>query len=82
MKFYELAVGSRFFHVGQRFEKVTVSVAQDEQGIGYVFLAGTQVESDDEPIQHPPAEAAIWESSATYWTAHPGPAPWRRAESD
>jgi hypothetical protein len=38
MKFYELAVGARFVFRGRRFEKIAISMTEDEHGCGNIFL--------------------------------------------
>ena len=75
MKFYELAIGARFFFLGRRFEKVAMSVAEDEQRVGNVFMGDAEVTADGEPLLLPPAEAARWKRDDRDWTDYLSPAP-------
>ena len=43
MKFYELAVGARFILRGRRFEKIAMSMARDEQGLGSLLMGETEI---------------------------------------
>ena len=60
MKFYELAVGARFFFWGRRYVKLAMSMAEDEDRVGHIFQAETEVTADGEPLLLPPEEAARW----------------------
>jgi hypothetical protein len=46
MKFYELAIGARFFFSGRRFEKLGMSMAEDEGRAGHVFMGDAEVTAD------------------------------------
>ena len=78
MKFYELAIGARFFFRGRRYEKLAMGLAEDEDRIGHVFMAGVEVTPDGEPKLLPPEEAARWKPDAKHWTEYLGPAPGQR----
>jgi len=67
VRFYELAVGAGFVWRGQRFEKTAMSMAEDAQRFGSVFLAETEVASDGPLL---PAEvAARWKPERGHWAA-------------
>ncbi|MGO8931397.1 MAG: hypothetical protein ACLQU3_31465 [Limisphaerales bacterium] len=78
MKFYELALGARFFFRGRRFDKVAMSVAEDEQRVGHVFMGDAEVTADGEPLLLPPEEAARWKRDDSHWTDYLTPAPGQR----
>ena len=78
MMFYKLAIGSRFSFGGQRYVKTAMSMAQDEQPIGNLFLAETEVTVEGEPLLLSPAEADRWKPSDKHWTEFLGPAPSER----
>ena len=75
MKFYELAIGARFIFRGQRFEKLGMSMAKDDKGIGSIFMGETEVSPDGVPQLLPPEEAAKWKPDDKHWTEYLGPAP-------
>ena len=75
MRFYELAIGARFFFRGRRYEKLAMSVANDEDRVGHVFMGETEVTADGEPLLLPPDEAARWKPDARHWTEYLGPVP-------
>ena len=75
MKFYELAIGARFFFLGRRYVKFAMSMTEDEEHVGHIFLGETNVEADGEPLLLPPEEAARWKPLEKHWTEHFGPAP-------
>ncbi len=79
MKFYELAVGARFILRGRRFEKIAMSMAEDEQGVGSILMGGTEIVPDGVPLLLPPEEAAKWKPSDRHWTEYLSPAPPPRA---
>ena len=81
MKLYELAVGARFVFRGRRFEKIAMSMANDEHGCGSIFLGETGVVPDGVPHLLPPEEAARWKPDDRHWTEHLSPAP-RHKESE
>jgi hypothetical protein len=60
MKFYELAVGARFFFRGRGYVKLAMSMAEDEDRVGHIFQAETELTADGEPLLLPPEEAARW----------------------
>ena len=74
MKFYELAIGARFTHRGQRFTKLAMSCARDERGWGNVFQGSMEVEPEGEPLLLSPEEAARWKPDDGDWTRHLTPA--------
>jgi hypothetical protein len=78
MKFYELAIGARFFFSGRRFEKLGMSMAEDEQRAGHVFIGDAEVTVDGEPLLLPPAEAARWKPDHRDWADYLSPAPGHR----
>ena len=80
MKFYELAIGASFVCGGQRFVKTAMSMAQDEQSVGNLFLGETEVMADGEPNLLPPTEAARWKPNDKHWSDHLGPAPSEKAK--
>ena len=67
MKFYELAIGARFEFRGRRFVKEAMSMAQDEERMGTIFLGETDVISDGPLL--PPEEAARWKPERGHWAA-------------
>jgi hypothetical protein len=75
MKFYELAVGAWFILRGRRFEKIAMSMATDEQGLGSLLIGETEIVPDGVPLLLPPAEAAWWKPSDRHWTEYLNPAP-------
>ena len=75
MQFYELAVGARFFFRGRRYEKLAMSMAEDEDRVGHIFQAETEVTADGEPLLLPPEEAARWKPPEKHRAEHLGPAP-------
>ena len=81
VKFYELAVGARFVFRGKRFEKIGMSMAEDNRRSGHVFQGDTDVEPDGAPLLLPPAEVARWKPDERYWTEYLGPAPGQREPS-
>ena len=78
MKFYELAIGARFIFRGQRFEKIAMSMARDEENCGNIFMGGTEVEPDGEPLLLSPEEAAQWKPDERPWSDYLTPAPGQR----
>ncbi len=67
VRFYQLAVGTPFIWRGQRYQKTAMSMAQDEQRFGSVFLGETEVASDGPLL---PAEvAAGWKPERGHWVA-------------
>ena len=75
MKFYELAVGARFILRGRRFEKIAMSMARDEQGLGSLLMGETEIVPDGVPLLLLLAEAAWWKPSDRHWTEYLSPAP-------
>jgi len=84
MQFYELAIGARFFFRGRRYEKLAMSMAEDEERVGHSFLADAEVTLEvrgaecgvrSDPELLPPEEAARWKPDDRHWTEHLGPAP-------
>jgi hypothetical protein len=75
MKFYQLAIGARFIFRGRRFEKVAMSVAENEEKLGKVFMGATEVVPDGVPLLLPAAEAAKWKPDDRPWTEYLSPAP-------
>ena len=75
MKFYELAIGARFIFRGRRFEKIAMSMANDEKQFGSVFMGETEVVPDGVPLLLLPEEAAKWKPDDRHWTEHLTPAP-------
>lgn len=78
MKFYELAVGARFVFRGRRFEKIAMSMAKAEQGLGSLFMGETEIVPDGVPLLLAAVEAAWWEPSDRHWTDYLSPAPGQR----
>jgi hypothetical protein len=78
MKFYELAIGARFCFRGRRFEKLAMSLAEDEDRAGHVFTGNAEVTADGEPLLLPPAEAALWKPDDRDWADYLSPAPGHR----
>ena len=70
MQFYELAVGAPFFHRGERFVKIGMSVASGPDGRDWcwVFMGFYEVEPDGVPLLLPPEEAAKWKPDDSFWT--------------
>jgi hypothetical protein len=75
MKFYELAIGAQFIFRGRRFEKIAMSMANDEKRFGSVFMGETEVVPDGVPLLLPPEEAAKWKPDDRHWTEYLSPAP-------
>ena len=75
MKFYELAIGARFVFHGQQFEKLAMSMAEDERHCGTIFIGETEVAPDGVPLLLPPEEAAKWKPDDRHWTEYLTPAP-------
>ncbi len=67
VRFYELAVGAPFIWRGQRYQKTAMSMAQDEQRFGSVFLGETEVASDGPLL--PAEEVAMWKPERGHWAA-------------
>ena len=80
MKFYELAIGARFFVRGRRFQKLGMGLAKDAERIGHAFMGDVEVMADGEPLLLPPEEAARWNPSDRRWTESLRPAPGQRTE--
>jgi hypothetical protein len=78
MKFYELAVGAHFVFQGRRFEKIAMSMAREEQGLGRILLGETEVVPDGVLLLLSEVEAARWKPDDRHWTEHLGPAPGQR----
>jgi hypothetical protein len=78
MKFCELAIGARFCFRGQRFEKLAMSLAEDEERAGHVFMGDAAVTAGGEPLLLPPAEAARWKPDRRDWADYLSPAPGHR----
>jgi hypothetical protein len=53
MKFYELAIGARFVFRGRRFEKIAMSMANNEHGHGSIIMGETEVVPDGAPLLLP-----------------------------
>ena len=75
MKFYQLAVAARFVFRGRRFEKIAMSVAREEQGLGGLFMGETEIVPEGVPLLLPPAEAERWKPDDRHWTDYLSPAP-------
>jgi|ERR1039458_7626088 hypothetical protein len=75
MKFYELAIGARYGFRGRRFEKTVMSMANDDQGCGSIFMGETEVTPDGVPLLLPATEAAKWKPDDRHWTEYLSPAP-------
>ena len=75
MKFYELAIGGRFVFRGPRFEKIGMSMAEDEKRAGHVFMGDAEVSADGESLLLPPEEAARWKPNDRPWADYLSPAP-------
>src|SRR5258707_3729510 len=75
VNFYELAVSARFTFGGQRFEKLAMNMARDEQGCGSAFMGENVVEADSDAPLLPPEEAARWKPNERRWTEYLSPAP-------
>ena len=75
MQFYQLAKGARFEFRGKQFEKIAMSMAEDEERNGYVFQGETEITPIGEPLLLPPEEAEKWKPSATHWADFITPAP-------
>lgn len=75
MKFYELAVGARFEFDGRQFEKIGMSMAEDEKRNGCIFMGGMDVIPAGEPMLLSAEEAAKWKPADTHWTDFLAPAP-------
>jgi hypothetical protein len=75
MMFYELAIGARFIFRGKRYEKSGMSMANNEQQCGSIFMGEAEVEPDGVPLLLPAAEAAKWKPDDKHWTEYLGPAP-------
>ncbi len=78
MKFYEMSIGARFFFRGQRYKKLAMSMAEDEQRCGHVFMGDAGVTPDGEARLLSPEEAARWKPADAYWADHLSPAPGQR----
>jgi hypothetical protein len=78
MKFYKLAVGARFCVRGRRFEKLGMSMAEDEERLGHAFMGDVEVTPDGEALLLPPEVAARWKPDDRHWTEYVGPAPKQR----
>jgi hypothetical protein len=74
-QFYELAIGARFAIRGRRIEKIAMSMAEDAERVGHIFLADAEVTVDGEALLLPPVEAARWKPADRHWTEKMGPAP-------
>jgi hypothetical protein len=57
MQFYQLAKGARFELQGRQFQKVAMSLAEDEDRNGNAFWSGTEVTPIGEPLLLPETEA-------------------------
>ena len=75
MKFYELAIGARFVFRGRRFEKLGMSMAEDEGRAGHVFVGDAEVTADEGSLLLPPEEAARWKPDHRDWADYLSPAP-------
>jgi hypothetical protein len=68
MQFYQLATGAKFFVNGQRFTKVAMGCAEDENRMGCAFTGAHDVEPDGESLLLPPEVAAKWKPDEGDWT--------------
>ena len=75
IKFYELAIGARFVFRGRRFEKIGMSMAEEELGLGSIFMGEAEIVPDGVPMSLPPEEATWWKPSDRHWTEYLSPAP-------
>ncbi len=75
VRFYELAIGAVFRFYGRRYEKVAMSMAEDERRWGYVFGGDCEVEPEGEARLLPPEVAALWKPSDRNWADDLEPAP-------
>ena len=67
VRFYELAIGAVFGFRGKRYRKEAMSMAEDEEKIGSIFLGETEVVSDGPLL--PPEIAAKWKPERGHWAA-------------
>jgi hypothetical protein len=51
---------ARFFFRGRRYEKLAMSMAEDGDRVGHIFMAETEVMADGEPLLLRPEEAALF----------------------
>ena len=56
-----------------------MSMTGDEDRVGHIFQAETEVTADGEALLLPPEEAARWKPDDRHWTEYMGPAPGPRA---
>ena len=91
MQFYELAVGARFVFRGRRYEKQAMSMAEDEDRVGHIFMGDAEVTLEVRGAECgvrsasellPPGEAARWKPPEKHWTEHLGAAPGQREEAE
>jgi hypothetical protein len=47
VKFYELAIGAGFFCEDRRYEKLAMSIARGEDGLGHIFSAGPEFDGEE-----------------------------------
>lgn len=66
VKFYELAVGARFIFRGKGYRKIGMSMADDAERVGTVFMGECDVVSDGPLL--PAEEAAKWKPQRGIWT--------------
>ena len=78
MQFYELAIGARFVFRRRRYQKLAMSMAEDEERCGHIFQAENEVTPDGESKLLSPEEAARWKPDERHWTERLGPAPGQR----
>ena len=72
MQFYRLAPGARFEFVGRQFQKLAMSMAEDQQQrIGCIFHGPTEVTPIGEPLLLPPEVAEKWKPfDLEHWAHH------------
>ena len=75
-QFYELAIGARFVIRGRRIEKIAMSIAEDAERVGHIFLADAGVTDDSEALLLPPVEAARWKRRGGSVRTGTGPRRW------
>jgi hypothetical protein len=70
-----LAIGARFVFHGQKYEKIAMSMAADEEGCGHIFLGEVEIVPEGVPMLLSPEEAERWKPDKRHWTDHLSPAP-------
>ena len=64
IQFQEIPIGQFFEYRGRRYRKLAVSMASDEDRIGNIFQAQTEVFPDPLPQAYLPSEVARCQSQA------------------